>query len=46
MECLLSLIEENLGGKADRKKIEKTKYIRTLKSLLSLVNSEVIQGGN
>jgi hypothetical protein len=36
---LLLLIDENLGGKADRKQIQKTKYVRALTSLVEKISS-------
>lgn len=30
IDSLIMLIDENLGGKADRKKLEKKKYVATL----------------
>ena len=39
IENLIILINENVGGKADRKKIEKAKYLKYLKQVSDIFDS-------
>ena len=41
IESLLFLIDENLGGKADRQQLEKKKFVRALSSIADAVSSQM-----
>ena len=41
MDTLLQLIDENLGGKADRKQIEKRKCINALSSIINALGDHI-----